>query len=333
MKIMGFIQEHIIIISIVLILLFIGVLFHYLNWWEVLGLFILNVGLGIKVKGATTVAATVLKAGGKKAVAMTATGVLFKRHAIDLVSKFLAEHSISRYKANIISLTKIKLKHMRDSKPIQKIKAALGIFTIIPVGYYLWAKVLAKIMGTALQKVFYFLIWPIVIVIWESIVAGLNWLTAFISFIFQITLLNILLDRLEKYRLGKIIIKSIYKIVFFLGELLEILNKLFIWIGFDPKHELIYLSIKFNRYLESKINHGKNAVQKIKTRRSIHITSREILTIKRTQIKIKKKNRSNWTKNIKEIYRIKVQKNLTYKEKRQRRAYAKTRSKSRYSRR
>jgi len=93
----------------------ITLVFKYLHWWDAIGLMVLNLGLGIKLHGAKTFAIAVAKSGGKKALAMTTAGVLVKRHLIDVMSKFFAEHSVGRYKDNIKKIFMMKFEDVKNS--------------------------------------------------------------------------------------------------------------------------------------------------------------------------------------------------------------------------
>lgn len=302
----------VLILSLGLVATTIGV-FHYLGWWEVIGLVILNFGLGIKVKGATTLAATIAKSGGKKALFMTTGGVLLKRHIIDLSSKFFAEHSVSRYKSNIMKLIKMKINDIKNSTPMQKAKAIGSTLMSIPILYFFWSKVL----GTAIQKFIYALVLPLFSALLNVIMTGFSFLAGLFVFILQLTFLNILIDKMEKSVWGKAILNAVMKIFSFLGDILDYMNKGFIWLGFDPKHYLILKSIHLNRWLEDKVNRGVNGHKRIEFRREFHMNCRDKLLMRRelkkapAKIKMKKK--------VKELYRLKVKKKLTWKEKRQKR--------------
>jgi len=270
-------EEHIVAVLVVLGFVSVIGLFKYLHYWDAIGLLILNLGLGVKLHGAKTFAVAVAKSGGKKALAMTTAGVLLKRHLIDVASKFFAEHSVGRYKDNIVTIAKMKLQDIKDSTPYQKMKALGSTLLSIPVIYFFWTKVL----GTAIQKFLYALVYPLFAGFFSIIAQGFSFLTGLISFIFQLTLLNYLMNWMEKRPMGRAIINWVVTIISLFGDLLNIFNKLFVMVGLDPKHALIMYSIKFNRWLERIINKNLNARGKLIQRRNIHLTSREMLLIKR----------------------------------------------------
>lgn len=302
----------VLILSLAFVATVIGV-FHYLGWWEAIGLVILNFGLGIKVKGATTFAATVAKSGGKKALAMTTAGVLLKRHIIDLTSKFFAEHSVSRYKTNITKLVKIKFNAIKNSTPMQKAKAIGSTLMSIPILYFFWSKVL----GTAIQKFIYALVLPLFTALINFIMTGFSFIAGLIGFILQLTLLNMIIDKMERNRFGKAFLHAVMKIFSFFGDILNYINKGFILIGLDPKHWLVIKSIQFNRWLEKVVNKGENARTKIRIRREIHMNSRERILHKRALRQEPPKPKMK--KKVSELYRLKVKKRLTWKEKREKR--------------
>ena len=316
-----FIKKHLTLIMVVLVTTGLVLLFHYLNWWEAIGLIILKFGLGVKVQGAKTFAVAVAKAGGKKALLLTTTGVLLKRHIIDMASKFFAEHSVSRYKDNVIQVLKIKALDLKNSTLGRKIKYMFGVLGSIPLLYGFWTKVL----GTAIQKFLYAVALPLFAVLWELLLTGFNFLTGLISFIFQVTLLNYFVRWLESYKLGRLMIKFMFETVKFLANILDVINDLFVKIGLDPKHRLIMWSIKFNRKLEKIILKGENSRSKIQKRREIHRTTREILMLERAAFKEKKVKKPSFTKRTKELFRKKVLKQKTWKEKRIARAEKKKR--------
>ncbi len=317
-----FLNKHrMLVISLVTVGIILA-LATWLKWWEVLGLLILKFGLGIKVKGATTVAATIAKSGGKKALLITTTGVLIKRHVIDLGSKFFAEHSIARYKKNIVLLIKYKIKKIMQSSRAQKIKLIFKSISVLPAGYFVWA----KLLGTALQKTLYALVAPVIAILWDFALQGLNFFTGIVTFIMQIAILNIFIERMYNNRFGIWVIKWVTKLFEFLGCILEYLNRISTWMGFDPKHTLVTTSLKFNRYLEGLIYKDNNSSMRLKFRREVHKTSREKLIIERAQ---QKEQPISLVKQAKEKYRIYVSKNLTYKERRKKRQLKKEKKQTR----
>ncbi len=314
------IKVILIILLVIIILGTTGLVMHIFNWWTVFWLMILNIGLGVKTKGAVTVAGAVFKAGGKKAIAVSAGGMLFKRHVIDLFGKFFAEHSVTRYKKNILDIMKIKFKEILTSTPIQRAKAVGSTLLTIPIVYLIWSKVIT----TGVQKLAYAIVYPIVAGIWTFLINTFGAMSNFFGFLFQVFALNWIITKLEQYTWGKKVIRVLDISISFLGDMMNYINKIFIWGGIDPKHIMIVYSIKFNRYLEKILDKGLNSHKKLKIRRDRHITAREALVYKREVYKNSKVKKENLIKKSKNIYRLKVKKNLTWQEKREKREKRKT---------
>ena len=251
----------------------ITLLIHFFGWWETLGILFLKFGLGAKVAGAKTFTQAMIKAGGKKAIAVATAGMLTKRHIIDLVSKFFAEHSIKRYKRNLTLVLKKKFDEIKHSTPVKKLRALGSMLLSVPMIYFFWTKVL----GTAIQKFVYALVLPMATLLWNLILTGIN----FLGFIFQILMLNIFLDTLASYSWGKKIIALIDDIVHLVGSVLGPLNTLFGYIGLNPKAWLVKLSDRFNRWLESILDKGLSQIDKIQNKRDRHINAVEALSEKR----------------------------------------------------
>ena len=302
----------IILLVLFAIIFIIIITIHIFDYWTILGLLALNIGLGVKTKGAVTVAGAIFKAGGKKAIAVSAGGMLFKRHIIDLFGKFFAEHSVVRYKKNSLSIVKMKLGEILNSSLIQRVKAIGTTLLSIPIVYLVWS----KLITTAFQKVAYAIVYPIFAILWTFISTSFGAITNFIGFLFQVIVLNWVITKLERYTWGKKIIKSIDFIISFLGDAMNYINKAFILIGFDPKHKMIVWSIRLNRYLESILDKGNNQHKILLIRRERHITAREALISQRISYKDRRVKKENLWKKTKEIYRIKVKKKLTWQEKR-----------------
>lgn len=300
-RVEGWAVRHIIGILSTAAILGVGALFHYLDWWNAIGLLILNLGLGVKLHGAKTFAVAVAKAGGKKALAMTTVGVLLKRLIIDKIGKFFAEHSVKRYKNNLVRFAKLKFKHMKESTPAQKIKAAFSTLLSVPLVYFFWTKVL----GTAIQKFIYALVYPIIASIFQVLTYGLNFITGLVTFIFQLTVLNYFITWLEKYTVGRLLMQGIVGLFRLIGGGFNTMNLGFKRIGLDPKHRLTVWSIKFNRWLEKKLHKEMNARDAILNRRELHVNSRELLLIKRDgyankipEVSIKKKAKKFFDKKV-----------------------------------
>ncbi|RLA71650.1 MAG: hypothetical protein DRG24_05000 [Epsilonproteobacteria bacterium] len=238
-----------------------------------MGILFLKFGLGAKVAGAKTLTHAIVKAGGHKAIAVATTGMLAKRHIIDLFSKFFTAHSVSKYKQNLITVLKLKANEIKNSPPIKRLKAFGSMLLSIPMIYFFWTKVL----GTAIQKIVYALIVPLFTLIWNLLITSLNILT----FIFQVLMLNVLLDVLANYRWGKVILNFIDRLVYLLGSVLNLFNKLLSYLGINPKSWLIKLSMKFNAWLERILDQNLPEVKKIRNRRDRYINGVESISEKR----------------------------------------------------
>jgi len=259
----------VILVSTGLILL----LIYYLGWWETLGILFLKFGLGAKVAGAKSFTHAIIKAGGKKAIAVATAGMLTKRHIIDLISKFFAEHSVKRYKRNLILVLSRKYDEILHSTLVKKIKAFGSMLLSVPILYFFWTKVL----GTAIQKFVYALLLPLITLIWNLVLTSFN----FLGFLFEILMLNILLEALKNYNWGKKIITLIDRTIHLIGKLLNLLNTLLGYIGLNPKAWLVKLSIRFNKWLESILDRGLSRITRVQRRRDRYINAVEALSEKR----------------------------------------------------
>ena len=284
-------------------------LVYFFGWWEMLGILFLKFGLGAKVAGAKTFTHAIIKAGGKKAIVIATAGMLTKRHIIDIVSKFFNEHSVERYKKNLILVVKIKIMEIKESSIAKKIKAVGSTLLSIPVVYFFWTKVL----GTAIQKFMYALVVPLVSATWGLLMVSIN----FLSFIFQVLMLNIFIETLARYKVGKIFILIIDKVVELTAKVLNILNTILSFIGVNPKAWLIKFSNKFNKWLESIIDKGLSPIGKLYNRRKRYINAVESISEKRYiyQESKKDKKRSYW-QYIKKLYRKIVLKKRDWRESR-----------------
>jgi hypothetical protein len=248
-------------------------LFYFFGWWETLGILFLKFGLGAKVAGAKTLTHAIIKAGGKKAVVIATAGMLTKRHIIDLLSRFFAEHSINRYKKTLTLVILQKINEIRESTVAKKLKAFGSMLLSIPMVYIFWTKVL----GTAIQKFIYALALPLITFLWNFIITSFN----FLGFIFQLLMLNIFLETISKYEIGKKIIYAIDRVILFIAYLLNILNTLLSYFGIDPKAWLVKLSNIFNRWLESILDKGLSPISKLYNRRKRYINIVEGISEKR----------------------------------------------------
>ena len=310
-----FFNEHKTSILVLVTIVAIIATIHFSVGWTVLGLLALKFGLGVKIGTAKTFAAGVVKAGGKKALLFTTSGMLLKRHVIDLSTKFFTDHSVGKYKQNIVSVFKMKFEGIKNSSKIQRAKA-IGV-TLLggPVLYLFWTKAL----GAVVQKVFYKALYPIFLFIWTFIINSLGFLGNAIGFIFQLVIINFVIDNLEKYWWGKAFLKGVTNIIRFFGDLFMYLNKVFIFLGFDVRMLMIRFSIKFNRWLEGILDKGLNKRQKLINRRNRHISTCKKINFKRKgRFKVREGKISSWKK-MKGFMRTKVQKKLTWQEKREKR--------------
>ncbi len=295
------------------ILIITGGTIHYLEYWSLLGVLVMKIGLGMNVKGATVFSHALINVGGKKALLVATSSMLAKRHVIDLMSKYFKDHSIERYKSNINSVAKIKYNMAMKSSGINKIKSIGTLLLGVPILYFIWTKVLVSF----LQKFVYALIYPIALTIWSFLVNSLGIVSTFITFIFQVVILNFGLNLLEKFSFGRKIVSWISGLSSFLGDIFHYINRLFIYLGFDPKHYMVIKSINFNRWLENIIDKKLNKRDRILARRDRRINAYEdILEVRKERVKnkiAKKKERSALQK-IKEVYKRKILKEIHWKE-------------------
>jgi len=308
----SWLHKHLTSILMLLSLATITFLVYLFGWWEMLGILFLKFGLGAKVAGAKTFAHAIIKAGGKKAIVLATAGMLTKRHIIDIISKFFAEHSINRYKKNLILVLKLKIIEIKESSIAKKLKAIGSTLLSIPIVYFFWTKVL----GTAIQKFMYALVVPLVSAIWSVLMASFN----FLSFMFQVLMLNIFIETLAKYRVGQLFINLIDKAVELTANVLNIFNSLLSVIGLNPKIWLIKLSNRFNRWLESIIDKGLNTTSKLYNRRKRYVNGVESISEKRYILQQRKKDKksSNWIQ-IKKMYKKIVLKEKLWRDNREKR--------------
>jgi len=291
----------------------------------------LKFGLGAKVAGAKTLTHAIVNAGGQKAIAVATTGMLAKRHIIDLFSKFFTAHSVSKYKHNLINVLKIKVNEIKNSSPIKRLKAFGSMLLSIPMIYFFWTKVL----GTAIQKIVYALVVPLFTLIWNLLITSFNILT----FIFQVLMLNVLLDALANYRLGKIILNFVDKLLYLLGAVLNLFNQALSYLGINPKAWLIKLSMKFNAWLERILDQNLPEIKKIRNRRDRYINIVEAISEKRyrylqkkrvKRVSVWKQTKILFSKNIlkKKSWQEIRQKRVLHREARQQRTTAEIRRKN-----
>ena len=304
----------IILTSLLLLLL----LIHYFDWWEVIGILFLKFGLGVKVSGAKTFARAVAKAGGTKVIAISTVSMLTKRHIIDISSKFFTEHSIEKYKKNLIGVLKIKLEEFKQSSMMKKIQAGIVLLFSIPGVYIFYTKVIS----VAIQKFVYALIVPIFTLLWAFIKGSFN----FIGLIFEIIALNVFLEAISKYEWGKTFLKWVDKLVYFIGDLFNLLSRLLKWffslfgINFNPKSYLISKSLQFNKWLESIIDKGLNKILKIEKKRDRYVNVVESISEKRKIFVQKKMDKKvSFWKTFKYNFKKKVFKHKDWRELREER--------------
>ncbi len=309
----SWIQTHkpalIILTSIVLT----AAVIHFFGWWEALGLIFLKFGLGANIAGAKTFAHAIIKLGGKKALAFATTGMLAKRHIIDIFSKFFTEHSVNRYKKNLLHVVKKKLDEVLHSPPMQRIRAFGATLLSLPFVYFFWTKVLA----TAIQKFVYALVVPLFSMLWRVLNTGFN----ILSFVFEVLMLNLFLDALSHYPWGKKILYFINLFISLIGKIFTLFGKFLELIGLHPKRWLIRHSQRFNHYLETILDSGLAHMQKVQNRRDRYVNIVESISVKRFLYaqKRSKKELSFW-KQSKELYRKKVLKKRHFREVRAQRA-------------
>jgi hypothetical protein len=285
---------------------------HFFGWWEALGLLYLKFGLGANIVGAKTFTHAIVKVGGKKAIAAATATMLTKRHIIDLFSKFFTKHSVNRYKKNLLAVFSKKFHELYNSPPIQRVRAFGSMLLSIPVIYFFWTKVL----GTAIQKFVYALIFPLLSMIWRFISTGFN----IISFIIKVLMLNIVLDALNHYSWGRKFLYLIDKLVSFIEAIFNFLNTLLKLIGFNPKQWLIKKSQHFNRWLEDILDKGLSHIVKMQNRRDRYINIVEQISIQRFEYAQKKRlKQSSFIQQTKKLFIKKVLKRKTWQEIREKR--------------
>lgn len=303
----AWVHKH--IVGIVTLISFMLLLFslYFFGWWETLGILFLKFGLGAKVTGAKTLAHAIIKAGGKKAILIATAGMLTKRHIIDILSRFFTEHSVNRYKKNLTLVVKKKFEEILESTLAKKLKAFGSMLLSIPMVYFFWTKVL----GAAIQKFMYAIFLPLITILWNLIITSFN----FLSFIFQVLMLNLFLETLARYKIGQKFILVVDKIVYFIAAILNFFNTILNYIGIDPKAWLVKLSNMFNKWLESILDHGLNSVDKLSNKRSRYSNIVKNLSEKRSLRQEAKKNKKNtiW-KQIKKTFERVVLKKRVWRE-------------------
>ena len=314
-------------VIIFLLLFSIGIILFF-NYWGILGLLFMKLVLGMKVKGATTFGKALLKVGGKKVIFMASGGMLLKRHIIDTFSKFFAEHSIGKYKKNIGRVFKLKYEEMKNSTGIVKIRAMGTMLLSIPFVYFMWTKVIASFA----QKFIYAALYPIVLGIWTFLISSFGIVSNFLTFLFQVIILNMGLNFLERYKWGRSFLKGIDITISFFGDIFGYINDFFIFLGFDPKHFMIKKSIDFNKWLEKIIDKKLNKRDRLLARRLRHITAHEQLKIRREAFKVKEETPKTVWKRTKILYKKKILKEVDWREKRAKRREKNERPKSRIER-
>ncbi len=285
---------------------------NFFGLWEAIALLYLKFGLGANIVGAKTFAHAVVKAGGKKAIAAATATMLTKRHLIDLFSKFFTKHSLNRYKKNLIAVFLKKLNELYYSAPMQRVRAFGSMLLSIPLIYFLWTKVL----GTAIQKFIYALVFPLFSLIWRFISSSFD----FISFIIKVMMLNLVIDALNHYSWGRKFLYLINKFVSLIAIILNLLNNLLKYIGINPKLWLIRKSQIFNRWLESILDYGLSHILKLQNSRDRYINIVERISTQRYNYMQKKaKKNSSFSKRIRELFRKKVLKQKSWQNIRQER--------------
>lgn len=198
---------------------------------------------------------------------------------------------------------------------MQQLKAFGSMLLSIPIVYFFWTKVLS----TAIQKVSYSLVVPLVSMLWKLITSSLN----LISFVFKVIMLNVVLDALAHYRWGRALLYGISQTIALLAMMLNFLNNLLRYIGLNPKRWLIRHSIRFNRWLESILDRGLNYITKIQRQRDRYINIVESIAIKRSYYVQKKRDaKVSFWRESKKLFVQKVLRRKSWKEVRQERLIA-----------
>lgn len=289
-------------------------LINFFGWWEAIGILFIKFGLGIKISGAKTFARAVAKAGGKKVLATATVSMLAKRHLIDVTTKFLAEHSFSKFSGNAKIVMKLKWMEFKSTSFVKKIQAFGLLLLSIPGVYFFWT----KFISVTIQKIVYALIVPIITLIWNLISGMFN----FLGFILEILALNVLLEAIQNYEWGKRVVAGIDKVIYLIGDLFTYLNigikkffKLF-GIEFEPKQYIIEKSKDLNNWLIKILDKGLNKITIVKNKRDRYINIFEKISEKRALAKqIQKDKKISFFKTVKKSYRERFSKKLTALEK------------------
>lgn len=290
----------------------VGVLFWVFDWYGVVGIFLLKSGLGLKVGAAKTFGAAFVKAGGYKVVAGATTGVLAKRFMIDKFQQNMNTHFISRWKNNAVALAKKQFSKIKTTSAVVKIQALIASILSIPAIYFIWTKVL----GVAIQKFLYKLALPIGLFIWTMIIESMSFITNFITFAFQLVVINFMFGWLDKFTLGRKFLSGMRNLISFIANIFDNINSGFKIFGFDPKHYVALKAIAFNLWLQDKLDSDLNARNKLIVRRARRLNPVEAIALKRKCRTVKKEKKRNLMKKAKMLFKSKVLKHKTWKEKR-----------------
>ncbi|MEA2111177.1 MAG: hypothetical protein U9P71_03910 [Campylobacterota bacterium] len=272
-----------------------------------MGILFLKFGLGTKVAGAKTFAHAISKAGGQKVIASATAGMLAKRHIIDLFSKFFTEHSVNKYRKNLIAVVKIKLKEIQNSSLMKRAKAFGSMLLSIPLLYFFWTKVLT----TAIQKIVYALVLPLFTLLWNFVTTGFN----IVTFILKILMLNVFIDTLAQYSWGKKLLNFIDNVVELILKLFKLINSAFEFIGLSPKSWLIKPSLKFNAWLEDIVDKGLSYIIKLQNRRDRYVNAVEKISLKRYSYTQKREEKTvSFWKHTKKLFSQHILKKRDWRE-------------------
>lgn len=250
---------------------------YFFEFYESIGLLFIQFGLGIKLTGVKTLAGAILKMGGKKALVYSTIGMLLKRHALDVSSKFFVEHSVSRYKDNLVILMKMKIEDIKRAPLVQKIKVSLTTFFSIPIVYLFWT----KFLGATIQKIIYAFIYPLFTLLMSMLTVGLQFFASAGAFVFELLMIGVFIEIIKGFTFGKKILSYVDKgIVFVFGLIIWIEKKLNRY-GVSPKQHLINVSKKINSYIENIIDKNISFIDKLERNNMRYVNIVEELSQRR----------------------------------------------------
>lgn len=283
------------VLLIVTVSLLIVILIYIFGYWEILALIFIKFGLGIKLKGITTLAGAMVKIGGKKALVYSTMGMLLKRYLIDVFSKFFIKHSVTRYKNTLIHIIHLKINDVKNASIIKKINAIVGLFLSIPMIYIFWT----KFLSVAIQKIAYAFIYPLLSFLFSLLSYSFTFLSSFFTTIFEILLLGFFIEYMKRFYFGKEILKKVDNFFRLIWKLIIFIDSILNHFHLSPRTQLIIYSNKINKKLEEYIDKGINSINKITRNRLRYVSIIEKISQKRFYYQKSKKrvyNQENFYK-------------------------------------